>query len=97
MSSREAKYHQQSFAICWSRDRHLQIVDIYIDEIQYSKGIRLHLSTNEMSSHCIVNLILTRISIKPLEAEVHRDINILKLGYSPEAGTLKFSGSPSQC
>ena len=45
-----------------------------------------------MSSHRIINLILTRISVKPLGAEVHGDINILKLGYSPEAGTLKFSG-----
>lgn len=88
MSSWEAKYHQQSFAIYWSRDRHLRIVDIYTDEMQYSKGIRLHLSKNEMSSHHIVNLIPTRIFIKPFGAGGHGDINILKLGYSPEASTL---------
>ena len=43
---------------------------------------------NEMSSHHIVNLIPTRIFIKPFGAGGHADINILKLGCSPEASTL---------
>lgn len=68
---------------------------IYTGETQPSKGIRLHLSKNETSSHCTVNLIPSRIFIKPLGAGELGDINILELGNSPEAGRLKLSGSLS--
>lgn len=71
MSSWEAKYHQQSFAICWIRDRHLKIADIYVDETQYSKGIILYHGKNKMSSHHIVNLIPTKILIKPFGERGH--------------------------
>ena len=70
---------------------------IYTDEIQSSEGIRPGLSKNEMSSHHTVNLIPTRIFVKPLRAGERRDINILKLGHPPEAGRLKHSGSLSLC
>lgn len=71
MSTWEAKYQRQPFAICWSRDRQLKIADIHVDETQYSKGIILYHGKNRMSSHHIVNLILTKILIKPFGERGH--------------------------